>query len=98
MGKCASRVGQAQDRSVSHGTYRSLSYLSRVYKNIRLRLKTWGPDRARMRSDLNPRVLFSGSGAGCAMIVIGLKLSITRQRKNLTGLVECVVTPNGVAV
>ena len=32
------------------------------------------------------------------MIVIGLKLSITRQRKNLTGLVECVVTPNGVAV
>ena len=36
--------------------------------------------------------------AGCDMIVIGLKLSITRQRKNLTTLVECVVTPIGVAV
>ena len=69
-----------------------------MYKNIRLRLKTWRADRARIKSDWNPRVLFSGSGAGCAIIVIGLKLSITRQRKNLTGLVECVVTPNGVAV
>ena len=67
-------------------------------KIFALRLKTWRADRARMPSDLNPRVLFWGSGAGCAMIVIGLKLSITRQRKNLTGLVECVVTPNGVAV
>ena len=98
MGKEASRVGQAQERSVSHCPYRPLSYLSRVYKNIRLRLKTLRADRARIKSDLNPRVLFSGSCAGCAMIVIGLKLSITRQRKNLTGLVECVVTPNGVAV
>ena len=69
-----------------------------MYKNIRLRLKTWRADRDRIKSDLNARVLFSGSGAGCAIIVIGLKLSITRQRKNLTGLVECVVTPNGVAV
>ena len=67
-------------------------------KIFALRLKTLRPERARLKSDLNPRVLFSGSGAGCAMIVIGLKLSITRQRKNLTGLVECVVTPNGVAV
>jgi hypothetical protein len=80
------------------GIDRPLVYLSRVYKNLRLRLKTLRPHQARIKSDLNPRVLFSGSCAGCAMIVIGLKLSITRQRKNLTGLVECVVTPNGVAV
>ena len=67
-------------------------------KIFALRLKIWRPDRTRIPRELNPRVLFSGSCAGCAMIVIGLKLSITRQRKNLTGLVECVVTPNGVAV
>jgi len=32
------------------------------------------------------------------MIVIGLKLSITKQRKSLTRLVKCSVTPHGVAV
>jgi len=96
----ASRVGQAQDRSVSHGSL--LTVLCRIcqegIKIFALRLKTLPLDRAGMPSGLNPRVLFWGSGAGCAMIVIGLKLSITRQRKNLTGLVECVVTPKGVAV
>jgi len=44
------------------------------------------------------KFFFLSKSAGCDMIVIGLKLSITRQRKNSTRLVECVVTPLGVAV
>ncbi len=96
----ASRVGQAEDRIVSHGSLHTVfcRICQECIKIFALRLKTLRPDRTRIPRDLNPRVLFSGSCAGCAMIVIGLKLSITRQRKNLTGLVECVVTPNGVAV
>jgi len=96
-GGLARRAGPRQERESRVCTV-LCRICQEVIKIFALRLKTLPPDRARMPSGLNPRVLFSGSGAGCAMIVIGLKLSITRQRKNLTGLVECVVTPKGVAV
>jgi hypothetical protein len=95
-GGLARRAGPRQERDSRVHTV--LCRICQECIKFALRLKTWRPDRDRIPRDLNPRVLFSGSCAGCVMIVIGLKLSITRQRKNLTGLVECVVTPNGVAV